>query len=194
MRRAGKIQQPLLRCNIIKRSPRRAARSSGRAAFRAREPNAIKTHHRHPPGFATPPPPTPSCLPPFREALKIFRRPSQRHSVVRCFLIGETRGHLPVCHCARQPLATTVHLTRRARLPSRATAAPENVHLTAKVTRSNAPTPRSLFRVAGSRTNNICRALIPNPRERRRFDPPLARAARFSFHPSCAPATTYLPT
>jgi len=48
---------------------------------------------------------------------------------------------------------------------------PENVRLTAKVTRSNAPTPRSLFRVAGSRTNNICRALILNPRERRRFDP-----------------------
>lgn len=61
-----------------------------------------------------------------------------------------------------------MHLTRRA--SRRATATPENVRLTAKVTRSNAPTPRSLFRVAGSRTNNICRALIPNPRERR-FDP-----------------------
>lgn len=47
---------------------------------------------------------------------------------------------------------------------------PENVRLTAKVTRSNA-TLRSLFRVADSRTNNICRALIPNPLERRRFDP-----------------------
>jgi len=57
--------------------------------------------------------------------------------------------------------------------PLRPTAAtpPENVRLTAKVTRSNVPTPRSLFRVAGSRTNNICRALILNPRERRRFDP-----------------------
>lgn len=80
---------------------------------------------------------------------------------------------MSVCHFARQPLATTVHLTRRVPFPLRSTAVPENVRLTAKVTRSNAPTPRSLFRVAGSRTNNICRALILNPRERwRRFEPP----------------------
>lgn len=90
----------------------------------------------------------------------------------QCFLIEETRGHLPVCHFARQPLATTVHLTRRTPRCVPPSASPsENVRLTAKVTRSNAPTPRSLFRVAGSRTNNICRALILNPRERRRFDP-----------------------
>lgn len=86
----------------------------------------------------------------------------------RCLLIEETRDHLPVCHFARQPLATTVHLTRRAL--RQATTSPENVRLTAKVTWSNASTPRSLFQVAGSRTNNICRALIPNPRVRR-FDP-----------------------
>lgn len=73
------------------------------------------------------------------------------------------RSSTPCNHCALDSsrcLPLAFHRRPRKRSP-------------AKVTRSNVPTPRSLFRVAGSRTNNICRALILNPRERwRRFEPP----------------------
>lgn len=116
---------------------------------------------------------------PPHKALKIFCHPSQRHSVgvfSSKRLVTTCQSVTSLVNPLQPPCTWLVALPRPPpplHLPLRSTAVPENVRLTAKVTRSNAPTPRSLFRVAGSRTNNICRALILNPRERwRRFEPP----------------------